>query len=967
MANMTLTLPIITGLAGSLAAFLFGVSSIKFRLSITRMSWILALAPLSSFSILLTLLPGLSGGQAIAQRFTWLPSFNLDAWLYLDSLSALFALLVSGIGTLVILYAGYYFKGEQTAWRFLTYILLFTSAMLGLVLAGDLITLFVFWEGTSVTSFLLVAYKYKDETARRGAFKALLITAGGGIALLAGLLLIWSAAGSADFVSLLSDGESLRRNAWYPVILGLIALGAFTKSAQMPFHIWLPEAMSAPTPASAFLHSATMVKAGIYLLARLNPILGNTDLWFWLLSIFGVMTMVAGAYLGLKQNDLKGLLAYSTISQLGVFVMLIGQDTEIAFKALVIGVIAHALYKSALFLSAGIIDHESGTRDLRKLGGLRRAMPATFLISSLAALSMAGLPPMFGFLAKETLLATVTHPSVPEFIDLLFTGAAVLSGAFLLAQAGMYIADTFLGKIQIERPVHEAPAGMWLAAGIPAIFSLVFSVLPEPEPLASFLANAAANAYGAKVKVSLALWTGLSVPLALSIVAVTLGSGLFLYRQQVRRLQSRAGDWFTFNWLYNGLLNLIDQLAHLATRLQSGLLRRYLAIMLVSVGVLILLIGRVPITWQSTTPLTVDLQSGLAVLRLFALLLSAASAAATILLRRDLFAILALGASGLSITVLMILEPAPDVALVQIVVDILLTVILILALVRLPRRQRNRAWEFTFQQSWPGLARDGLIALGAGLLMAVITLNALISRPRLSQVTPFYEANAKPLTGAKDIVGAIITDFRGFDTLVEITVFAIAGLGVYTLLRFASRKAGDHEHAPTSPRSKRLPPAGIGIGSSSPFIAAMAYISLPLSLIIASVHIMYGHDQPGDGFTAGVIISLAVGLWYMVFGYDETKQRLKWIKPFGLIGTGLLLALINLSVPALLGQSIFSPLDYGERVGLPLPAGFHISTAFIFEVAICLSVTGGVFAILDALGHPSDDDSESKPLLEEIE
>ena len=967
MANMTLSLPIFTGLVGSLAAFLYGVSSLKFRLSITRLSWILALAPLSAFSILLTLLPGLSGGQAIAQRFTWLPTFNLDAWLYLDSLSALFALLVTGIGTLVILYTGYYFKGDQTAWRFLAYILLFTSSMLGLVLAGDLITLFVFWEGTSVTSFLLVAYKYKDQTARRGAFKALLITAGGGIALLAGVLLIWSVAGSADFVSLLSSGESLRQSAWYPMILGLIALGAFTKSAQMPFHIWLPEAMSAPTPASAFLHSATMVKAGIYLLARLNPVLGNTDQWFWLLSIFGMLTMVAGAYLGLKQNDLKGLLAYSTISQLGVFVMLIGQDTEIAFKALVVGVIAHALYKSALFLSAGIIDHESGTRDLRRLGGLRRAMPATFLIASLAALSMAGLPPMFGFLAKETLLATVTHPSVPEFIDWIFTGAVVFSGAFLLAQAGLYVVDTFLGKTKIKTPVHEAPAGMWLAAGIPAIFSLIFSLLPEPEPLAAFLADAAASAFGAKVKVSLALWTGLTVPLLLSIVAVTLGSGLFIFRQRVRQLQSQLAEWITLNWLYNGSINLIDRLAYLATRLQSGLLRRYLAIMLASIGILILSIGRVPITWQSTYSLAVDLNSGLAILRLFTLLLSAASSAATILLRRDLFAILAAGASGLSITVLMILEPAPDVALVQIVVDILLIVILILALSRLPRQQRDRAWELTFRQSWPGLARDGLIALGAGLVMAVITLNALTSRPRLSQVTPYYEANAKPLAGAKDIVGAIITDFRGFDTLVEISVFAMAGLGVYTLLRFASRKAGDHEHAPPSPRSKRLPSAGIGGGSASPFIAALAYISLPLSLVIASVHIMYGHDQPGDGFTAGVIISLVVGLWYVVFGYDETKYRLKWIKPLNLIGIGLLLAFINLSIPVFLGQSVFSPLDYGERIDLPLPAGFHISTAFVFEVAICISVAGGIFAILDALGHPSDDDSESKQLLEEIE
>ena len=294
------------------------------------------------------------------------------------SLSALFALLVTGIGVLVVIYAGGYFREDQTAWRFFVYLFLFMFAMLGLVLAGDLISLFIFWEVTSITSYLLVAYKTKDAKARQGAFQALLITAGGGVALLLGFLAIGAVVGSVDLAAVLGSGDALRESDIYLAILVLIALGAFTKSAQFPFHFWLPGAMSAPTPASAYLHSATMVKAGIYLLARLNPALGFTDAWFWLFSIVGLFTMLLGAYLGLKQNDLKALLAYSTISQLGVLVMLVGQDTSVAFKALVIGVVAHALYKSALFLVVGLVDLQTGTRDLRRLGGLWNAMPAVF-------------------------------------------------------------------------------------------------------------------------------------------------------------------------------------------------------------------------------------------------------------------------------------------------------------------------------------------------------------------------------------------------------------------------------------------------------------------------------------------------------------------------------------------------------------------------------------------------------------
>jgi multicomponent K+:H+ antiporter subunit A len=974
MSDLLLPIALLIPLAGALVAAAAGLPALNRRLRVNHLAWLLALAPLASLGSILWGAAELGSGEALVWHTDWIPSLGLGAGLYFDHLSALFALLVTGIGILVLIYAGHYFKSVTRPmaaprpwgeWRFLSYLMLFMGAMLGLVLAGDVITLFVFWEGTSVTSFLLIAYKSKDEAARRGAFKSLFLTGGGGIALLVGLLLLSHVAGSSDLAAILGSGDLLRGSALYPAILGLIALGAFTKSAQAPFHIWLPDAMSAPTPASAYLHSATKVKAGTYLLARLNPALGFTDLWFWLLSLVGLTTMLAGAYLGLKQNDLKALLAYSTISQLGVLVVLIGQDTEIAFKALVIGVLAHALYKSALFLVVGIVDHEAGSRDLRRLGGLVRAMPFSFAVGGVAALSMAGLPPLFGFLAKETLLATATHPNVPPVVDLVFPVATVLAGALVLAQAGLLLWNTFLGKSRDPAiHAHEAPWLMLLAPAIPALLSLAVGLLPEPAFLARFLADAAAEVYGAEVKVSLAVWTGISVPLLLSVVAVTLGTGLFLVRSQVRAWQMRIDERWSLNTLYSGFFDLLDRAAGLATRLQSGKLRTYLAIILV--GFVVLVAGFGGLTrWESLAALSLpglDFEGEVAVLQIFALLVTVAAAAATVVLRRDFSAIVALGASGLAIAVLMVLEPAPDVALVQVVVDILTVVVLVLALTRLPREQRQRADTLAARQSRVDLVRDLLIATASGAVVAFVTLVALTTRPRLSAVTPFYEGAAKALTGAKDIVGAIIVDFRALDTLVEITVFSLAGLGVYTLLRYASQKTGEAAARTPQPEAgmppataSPLPTLGIGGRETSPFVRALAYVSLPLSMVIAVVHMMYGHDQPGDGFTAGVIISQALGFWYVVFGYYGVRRQLAWLRPAFFIGVGILLALTTAGTAALLTGSFLGHFDFGAQLGLPLPQGFHLSTSFLFEVAICLAVLGSASYLLDTLGHPGEE------------
>lgn len=966
--ELFLPLSLVLLLLGVFKAWLFALPGVSKYLTNPRAGWILALIPATAFSLLM-IATAETNGKAVTFSIPWIPALGLNFSLYLDGLSALFALLITGIGTLVVIYTGYYFDHGPAAkegghaptieYRFFAYILLFMLAMLGVVLAGDLITLFLFWEGTSISSFLLIAYKYKDEAARKGAFKSLFITGGGGIALLAGFLFIISISGGADFKTVLTSGDLLRASPLYPVLFTLVALGAFTKSAQFPAHIWLPEAMSAPTPASAFLHSATMVKAGVYLLARLNPALGGTETWFWTLSIFGLTTMLVGAYLGTKQNDLKSLLAYSTVSQLGVLVALIGQNTEIAFKALVISILAHALYKSALFMSAGIIDHEAGTRDLRKLGGLRKQMPVVFGIVSIAALSMAGLPPLFGFLAKETLLATVTHPSLPDIVNLIFPLMTVVAGALILFQAGILVWGVFLAPpADPKHPAHghDPNWGFWLAPALPALLSLLVGITPvEPAFLAGFLADAAKASFGAKVKVSLALWTGINVPLVLSVVAVSLGLLMFWQRARIRPALMGFLPNLTVNALFDGTLSGLDWLSKTATQAQGGLLRVYLRVLVIGAAGLVVLFGGIPsLSFFQSTNLNLE---GLNSLRVFSLLMLSVAALATIFLRRDVFAVIALGIVGLGVAVWMALEPSPDVALVQMVVDIFATIILILSLNIVPRKLRDRANELLHRRRV--MTRDWLVAGLMGLVVAALTFTALETRPRESLVTPFYAQNAKPLTGAKDIVGAIVVDFRATDTLIEILVFGMAGVAVYTLLNFASRKQGEHSHKePLRPLAAGTP-RGIYALPTSPLLHTLAYIVLPLSFMLALTHMLYGHDQPGDGFTAGVIISLAIAMWYIVFGYDDTRRKLPWLNRNNLIVAGLALALITGLGGLVFGAGIFAPVDYGRMLGLPLPPGFGLTNSFLFEVAIALTVMGAATLMIDSLGHPRDMDVES--------
>ncbi len=962
-------------------ALSFGLPRLNARLSAERRGWTLALFPAAAFVSLLLAYAGKAAGEPLLFSVAWIPSIGVQFSLYLDGLSALFALIITGIGTLIVLYAGYYFHGDQTCWRFQTYILLFMTAMLGVVLAGDLITLFLFWEGTSISSFLLIGYKYKDEAARKGAFKSLFITGGGGIALLAGFLFLMVISGASDFPTLLASGEVLRTHPLYAAFFALIALGAFTKSAQVPAHIWLPEAMSAPTPASAFLHSATMVKAGVYLLARLNPVLGGTEIWFWTLTLFGFATMLTGAYLGLKQNDLKALLAYSTVSQLGVLVGLIGLGDESAYKALVIGILAHALYKSSLFMSAGIVDHETGTRDLRRLGGLRRQMPILFILTLIAALSMGGLPPLFGFLKKETLLAAVIDESLPLFSQYLFSSVAVIAGAMLLAQSGLIVIGTFMGKVADPKHPphgHDPVWGFWLSSAIPALLSLSIVFLQQADFLINFLADAASSSFGAKVKVSLAFWNGINVPLILSLIAITLGTLLLWQLPRLRPKLSAILPGLSFNAVYDAAIAFIDRGAREATLLQRGQVRFYISIMLMTTFVLVLVFQGLPLG-TLFSPAALALPEGdwvFTFLRIAALTVAVGATLVSILIRRDLHAIIGFGVSGLAVGAWMIMEPAPDVGVVQIVVDIFVTIVLVLTLTIIPRHLRLKAQEYTYHISRLGLLRDVLISAALGLVVFLVSFAALETRPRQSVAVDYYATYAKELASATKMVGAILVDFRGLDTMLEVLVYGLAALGIYTIMHFTVRKAGKAEQG--EPQEERNPsnwPTGAYGQTTSPFLHMLAYALLPLSLILAVVHVLYGHDQPGDGFTAGVIISLGVASWYIIFGYNVVKTRLTWLHPVRFIDVGLGVAVLNTLLGYLWGdgrgqglRGFFAPVNYGDLLGISdfLPKGVILSNGLVFEASICLVVLGASLLILDNFGHPAEKDPESDQLLTEI-
>jgi len=740
--------------------------------------WVLALPVLAVTGWFASLLPAVSAGGVIVESKPWVPSFGIELAFRVDGWSLLFLLLIGGIGALILIYGGGYLHGHRHEGRFFGFILLFMGSMLGLVASDNLILMFVFWELTSVSSYLLIGFDHEKKESRAAALQALLVTGGGGLALLAGLILIGQVGGSFSFSELLEKADAIRGHALYLPILLLVLAGAFTKSAQVPFHFWLPSAMAAPTPVSAYLHSATMVKAGIFLLGRFTPLLGGTDVWHHLVTGVGAATMLTGALLALPQTDLKRLLAYSTVSALGTLTLLLGIGTTLAIKAAAVFLIVHSLYKGALFMIAGAVDHEAGTRDVRSLSGLIKFMPITAVAAGLAALSMSGFPPLLGFISKELLYEANMQGPVAA---LLITVAGVCANALMVAVAIIVGFRPFHGPPMVStKAMHEPPVALWLGPAVLAALGCVAGIFPAlvDKPL---VAAAVSAIRAVETTVELKLWHGINPVLGLSVLTVLAGAVLYALRRRLRTLAARLAPAARFGpqRAYELGLQALVAVASGQTRLlQHGYLRGYvltvLAVATALAGFALVKFGPVPL-WVGFEDVRFH-EVAIGVLILSAALVAARA-------RSRLAAVAALSVVGYSVALIYVLYGAPDLAVTQILVETLTLVLFVLVVVHLP--------SFSQLSSPRRRLFDAAFAAGAGLVITLLVLKALHVETD-ERVSSYYAENALRAQG-RNVVNVILVDFRALDTLGEITVLSVAALGVFALLKLRPDKRKEDE------------------------------------------------------------------------------------------------------------------------------------------------------------------------------
>lgn len=892
-------------------------------------AWVAAAVTGASFVLLLRLAAPVFAGDTLYAGWSWLPALGINITFRLDGLGLLFGLLILGIGLLVILYAGYYLSSEDSLPRFYAFFLLFMGAMLGIVLSENVILLLMFWELTSLSSFLLIGYWFHRADARQGALMALAVTGGGGLALLAGLLLLGGIVGSFELTDILLSGAIIQQHSLYPLALVLVLLGAFTKSAQFPFHFWLPHAMAAPTPVSAYLHSATMVKAGIFLLARLFPALSGTDLWFYLVSGTGLVTLVLGAYIALFQHDLKGLLAYSTISHLGLITLLFGLGTPLGEVAGIFHIVNHATFKASLFMAAGIIDHEAGTRDMRRINGLFKYMPQTAVLAMVAAAAMAGVPLLNGFLSKEMFFGETLHLIWLGGFYWALPAAAVVAGAFSVAYSVRFIHDVFFhGKpIGLSRTPHEPPIWMKIPVAILVAVCLLVGVFPE-DTVAPLLTTAASSVLlGQPLPAyDLAVWHGWNWPLLMSFIALASGIVIYTLRYGLFSLQERFGFRGDGKTLFDaGLALLLTAARWFTATLENGSLQRYLALLFASVVVL-LLAALVKEGSGLTGPVMLTPVNGMTLVAAFILI---AGAVGTVLKHRQrLSALIVFSVIGLLIALAFVEFSAPDLALTQLLVEMAAIVLLLLALYFLPRQTPREASRLR-------LWRDGVLALLTGVALAALTWG-LLTRP-YETIADYYLANSLPGGGGSNVVNVILVDFRGFDTLGEISVLAIAALGIYALLDGLrlSTPATDLRGQPWAKERHPL------------VMEMIARPQLPIALMVAVYLFLRGHNLPGGGFIAGLLTAMALILQYLASGFQWTQERFRFdSRP--LIALGLLCTLLTG-----LGSWVFArPFLTSTfiHVHWPLIGEFELASALAFDLGVYLTVIGVVMLILVRLG-----------------
>ncbi|XWX04507.1 proton-conducting transporter membrane subunit [Aggregatilineales bacterium SYSU G02658] len=920
---------------------------------------------------------------AVVRSTEWVPELGISLSFYLDGLSLLFGLIITGIGAGIMLYTGYYFDNEEEGLRFMLTLLAFAGAMLGVVLAGNLFTLFVMWELTSITSFLLIGFKgKKDPAARAGALQALWITGGGALALILAFVMLGTVAGQALGTAPIFDLEPILAldpiagHPWYNVIALLLMIGAFTKSAQFPFHFWLPNAMSAPTPASSFLHSATMVKAGIYLLMRLYPVMQGGTAWTMGLVLIGAFTMLLGAYFALGKRDLKGLLAYLTVSTLGAIVALIGFPHYEGMLAAALMILGHALYKAALFLVVGTIEHNTGTRQLDELGGLGRKMPLFAVVTAISALSMAGIPPLVGFVAKEQLLDAVLHWGAGA--EGVILGMIALAATFTVTASGVLFFDVFIRKPAHELHYHD---GSPLLAVTPLALAVGTVVTTMLIGLGVLIAPLAQQITPRTFYLHLLPSDGLAnVPFQISLIAILAGVVLFLTRDRWR--------WITqiplipgMTW-WRGAVSTLDFMGDQIVKTQHGQIRYYLFVIFGALTAL-LLTGNLIIPLLSTAadiPLGGEVTD---VLKAIVMVMGCASALFVVIIRNHLTAALALGTLGYSIGVVFLLEPAPDVAMVQFLVETLTTILIVVILSRISAKQRatamERVWQgrLRFDERPVGLIKDMIIAGLFGFMIFVFTLTALLNRPDPARspfglcvlpisrgivdtsdpgrsISIYHICNTQRDFGYTDIVGAIVAEYRGSDTIIEIMVFSAAALGVLTML-----SRGLNIKAPSADKDANGSPLDADIQDSTrlntPFTRFVARVVFVLAFLVALAHLNYGGSGPGDGFTAGALLGLGTALWYVVFGYDEAHSRLAFFAPRRLLRIGLPLVVLDAIVPIFFGYPFLAHIEIDKLLGIYNfldVFGLHLNTTILFEIGVMITVFGGFSAIIEAVAHP---------------
>lgn len=891
---------------------------------------------LSSLILLLTQAKAVFNGKTIIQTWSWLPQLGIDLSFRLDALGLLFSLLITGIGTLIFIYAYYYLSPQNSLSKLYFLLMLFMAAMLGISLSNNLILLLTFWELTSISSFLLVGYWSNYEAAQRGSRMALTITGMGGLAMLGGFVLLAQITGTYQIDQILMMTEQIQSHDLFVPTLLLILLGAFTKSAQFPFHFWLPNAMAAPTPVSAYLHSATMVKAGIFLLARLLPIFAGAALYHNLVTFIGLFTLCMAAFFAIFKEDLKGLLAYSTISHLGLIMCLLGIGSPLAVAAAIFHIINHATFKAALFMIAGIIDHESGTRDLRKLSGLWQLLPFTATLTMITAASMAGVPLTNGFLSKEMffteLVANLSGP-------VLWVSAivATLAGIFAVAYSIRLVHGVFfdgpIGKNVPNKEAHEPPFGMRAPATLLAVLCILVGLMPAL--LVEHIVNSTTRASTQLLQFEgthLAIWHGFNLPLLMSAIALL--GGIIFYFSLAKGGKIREIDLDPHLGQFQGKLlfqlflkHLLQVSRKIKRKTENGSLQSYL----VWIIVFTVFIVALPLFNQGLTTGTRELTHAPIIAIVLWLLLFSACWMMLWFHHERIKAVLISGAVGLVVTMIFVGLSAPDLAQTQITVDVVTTVLLLMSLSLLPQltpyeSSRSRRW------------RDALIAIGGGIGIGWIAW-LVITRDHNS-ISWFFNQQSIPLGGGTNVVNVILVDFRVFDTFGEIAVLGIAAIG--TLCLMDGMRA--HGTIMTQGLTYRFNPSPLMLRITASWI-------LPIALVVSLYIFLRGHNLPGGGFIAGLITAMALIIQYIALGQDQTEQMLK--AKYGRlyeiwIGVGLSIAGLTGLAAWFWGRPFLTSAHI--YVNPPIIGEMHLASAALFDVGVYVTVVGAVMLMISVLG-----------------